>query len=93
MKHELLLEIPEILETDRLVLRRYRKGNGKDFFDLFERNGNHEFLKEAVSKTATVTTPEEAEIRTRKQAAEWEARERFVIGIWTKQEQQYVGEL
>jgi RimJ/RimL family protein N-acetyltransferase len=93
MKHKLLLEIPEILETDRLVLRRYRKGDGKDFFDLFERNGNREFLKEAVSETATVTTPEEAEIRTRKHAVEWEARERFVIGIWTKQAQQYVGEL
>jgi RimJ/RimL family protein N-acetyltransferase len=93
MKHKLLLEIPELLETDRLTIRKYKKGDGKENYDLFERNNNRELLKEHVDEATDVTTLEEAEIKMREHAAEWEARTRFVMGIWLKEEDQYIGEI
>lgn len=93
MKHKLLLEIPELLETDHLVIRKYKKGDGRENYDLFERNNNRELLKDFVGEATDVTTVEEAEIRVREHAAEWEARTRFVMGIWTKAEKLYIGEI
>ncbi len=84
MKHKLLLELPEILKTDTLVIRKYRRGDGEQYIDLFERNNNRELLKEHVDEATEITTTEEAEIRVREHAAEWEARTRFVMGVWLK---------
>ncbi|MHA1948928.1 MAG: GNAT family N-acetyltransferase [Candidatus Thorarchaeota archaeon] len=93
MKHKLLLEIPELLETDNMIIRKYKKGDGKQNYDLFERNNNRELLKEHVDEATDVTTLEDAEIKMREHAAEWEARTRFVMGIWLKDEEQYIGEI
>jgi RimJ/RimL family protein N-acetyltransferase len=93
MKHKLLLELPEILETDTLVIRKYRRGDGEQYFDLFERNLNRDLLKEYVDEAADVTTKEEAEIKVREHAAEWEARTRFVMGVWLMKEELYIGQI
>ena len=93
MKHKLLLEVPDFLETDRLVIRKYKKGDGMEYYDLFERNNNRDLLKEQVDEATDVTTIEEAEIKVREHAAEWEARTRFVMGIWLKEEKLYIGQI
>lgn len=93
MRHKLLLEIPTLLETDRLVIRRYKKGDGKDSYALLERNNNRELLKEYVDEASDVTTIEEAEIKAREHTAEWEARTRFVMGIWSKTDNLFIGEI
>ena len=85
MKNKLLLEFPEILETENLVIRKYRKGDGKDNYDLFERNNNRELLKEFVDEATDITSEEDSEIKIRGHAAEWEARTRFVMGVWLKE--------
>lgn len=93
MKHKLLVEFPDCLETDKLVIRKYKKGDGKENYGLFERNNNRELLKEFVDEATDVTTIDEAEIKMREHAAEWEARTRLVMGIWLKEEKLYIGEI
>ena len=93
MKNKLLLEFPEILETENLVIRKYRKGDGKENYDLFERNNNRELLKEFVDEATDITSEEDSEIKIRGHAAEWEARTRFVMGVWLKEKKLYIGEI
>jgi RimJ/RimL family protein N-acetyltransferase len=93
MEHKLLLEFPDLVETELLTIRKYKKGDGKEYFELFERNSNRELLREYVDEATDVTTIEGAEIKVREHAAEWEARTRFVMGIWSKEENLYIGEL
>ncbi len=38
--HKLLMEIPARLETERLVVRRYEEGDGRELFAMVERNDN-----------------------------------------------------
>ncbi len=91
--HKLLLDLPAQLDTDRLVVRKYAKGDGRGLHLLLERHANREFLRENVSEVASITTEEEAEIKVRKHQAEWMARHRFVLGIWLRDENEYVGEI
>ncbi len=93
MKHKLLWDIPPSYETERLVIRKYEKGDGKAFFDLFERNNNREELKEHVEEVKTVKTEEQAEIQIREHEAEWIARRRLVLGVWLKETSECIGEI
>ena len=92
MKHKLLWEFPGSLETNRLIVRKYAKGDGKDYFALLERNNNREELKDHVSETNFVKTEEQAEIRIREHEAEWIARKRLVLGIWLKETGECIGQ-
>jgi len=91
--HKLLLDIPTHLETEKLMIRKYAKGDGRDLYLLLERNGNRDFLKENVEEVSSIKTDEEAEIEIRKHAAEWNTRDRLVMGIWLKSENKYIGEI
>lgn len=93
MKHKLLWDIPPSYETDRLVIKKYERGDGKAFFDLFERNNNREELKKHVDEVEAVKTEEQAEIQIREHDAEWVARRRLVLGIWLKQTGECVGQI
>ena len=91
--HKLLLDIPIQLETERLIVRKYVKGDGRDLYLLLERNDNRKFLRENVEEVASIRTEGEAEIKVRKHSAEWVVRDRFVMGIWLKKRDRYVGEI
>ncbi len=93
MKHKLLWEFPYSLDTDRLVIRKYEKGDGQKYFALFERNNNREELKEHVDEAKSVKTAEQAEIRIREHEAEWIARKRLVLGVWLKETEECVGQI
>jgi len=93
VKHKLLWEFPRTLETDRLTVRKYEKGDGKDYFALFERNNNREELKEHVDEANSVKTEEQAEIRIREHEAEWIARKRLVLGVWLKETGECIGQI
>ncbi len=93
MLHKLLLDIPTRLDTERLVVRKYEEGDGRGLYLLLERSGNRELLKESVEEVSSIKTEEEAEVIVRKHSAEWVARDRFVMGIWLKSEDKYVGEI
>jgi RimJ/RimL family protein N-acetyltransferase len=93
MMRKLLPNIPSQIETERLVVRKYENGDGQVLFLLLERNNNRDALRENVYEASTVQTVEDAEINIRKHSAEWDARDRFVMGIWVKNESRYVGEI
>jgi len=93
MLHKSPLEVPTQLDTERLVVRKHAEGDGRELFLLLERNGNREFLRENVEEVSSIRTEEEAEIRVQRHSAEWFARDRFVMGIWSKSEDKYVGEI
>ena len=91
--HKLLLDIPSRLDTERLTIRKYAEGDGRELYLLLERNNNREFLRENVEEVSSIKTEREAEIKARKHSAEWFARDRFVMGVWLKGEDKYVGEI
>ena len=91
--HKLLLDIPTRLDTERLTIRKYTEGDGRELYLLLERNNNREFLRENVEEVSSIKNEREAEIKVRKHSAEWFARDRFVMGIWLKSENKYVGEI
>ena len=93
MLHKLLLDIPAQLDTERLIIRKYSERDGRELYSLLERNNNRAFLRENVEELSSIETEEEAEIMVRKHAAEWLARDRFVMGIWLRSENKYVGEI
>jgi RimJ/RimL family protein N-acetyltransferase len=88
--HKLLLDIPSKLETERLIIRPYRKGDGAAYFSLLQNNRDH--LKEHLDEATTIKTEEEAEIKVREHHANWVARNSFVMGVW-KKESIYIGEM
>ncbi|MHA1961993.1 MAG: GNAT family N-acetyltransferase [Candidatus Thorarchaeota archaeon] len=91
--HKLLLDLPDELESERLILRKYSKGDGGSFFDLLESNNNREYLREHVDEAISIKNAEEAEIRIRELEADWISRERFVMGVWLKELDNYVGQI
>jgi len=89
----MLLEIPAKLETTRLIIRKYKKGDGESLQNLLERNNNREFLIDHITEASTIKTKKEAEIKIRQFIAFWVARKRFVMGIWLKTSQTYIGQI
>ena len=89
--HKMLLETPSKLETERLILRPYQKGDGNPYFSLLQHNRDH--LKEHVNEATTIKDKEQAEIRVRELAADWVSRTRFVMSIWEKVSGTYIGEI
>ncbi|MFX1284809.1 MAG: GNAT family N-acetyltransferase [Promethearchaeota archaeon] len=89
----MLLEIPSMIETKQLIIRKYKKGDGMPLLELFERNDNREHLKDHVYEASTIMTQEEAEIRVRRFIASWVARKRFVLGVWLKASNLYIGQI
>ena len=85
--------LPETLESQRLLIRKYSEGDGKALFALLERNNNREFLFPNVEEVATIKKVEDAETKTQRHKVEWETRKRFVLGIWEKTTITYIGEI
>ena len=75
------------------MIRKYRKGDGTSFFELLERNDNRQHLKEHVNEATTVTTLEEADKRIQELISNWDKKERFVMGMWLKTFNLYVGQI
>lgn len=93
VKQRFLLELSKQIESDRLIIRKYEKGDGKGLFALLERNDNRTFLKDHVDEATDVKSLEDAEIRVRQLSSFWEARTRFVMGIWLKKNNEYIGNI
>ncbi|MFX1262733.1 MAG: GNAT family N-acetyltransferase [Promethearchaeota archaeon] len=91
--HKLLLDIPTRLESETLILRKFEKGDGRGLLALLERNSNRGFLREEAAEVDNIETLDDAEIDVREHAAEWESRKRFVMGIWLKATDEYVGQI
>jgi ribosomal-protein-serine acetyltransferase len=82
--HKLLLNLPDCLETERLILRPYQAGDGEAYYAVCIANKSHLLPFEAGNSALAVNTPEEAEVLVRQFAVEWAARTMFMLGGWAK---------
>ncbi|MFX0021408.1 MAG: GNAT family N-acetyltransferase [Candidatus Hermodarchaeota archaeon] len=88
-----LLELSSMFETSRLILRKYEKGDGKEFFQLLETGNNREDLIEHIAEATSIKSEEEAEVRIQELSSDWLEQTRFVMGIWLKSSNKYVGQI
>lgn len=93
MKNKMLIDLSTYLESSRLIIRPFQAGDGQDFFNLLETEDNRTFLKEHVTEASTISSEDEAEIRIRELHADWVARKRFVMGIWNKIDNEFLGQI
>ena len=86
-----LLELPNEFTSERLLLRRYWPGDGALYHQMLRKNWDHlyEFLPPFLMD---VHSEEDARTEFRRQAAEWDARQLFIFGIWETATGTYVGE-
>ena len=89
----ILAKIPDSVDSARVIIRRYVSGDGEAMYALAERNGNRDNLKGIADDIADLKSVGEAEVKALKHRAEWAKRDRFVAGIWLKEDGSYVGEL
>lgn len=82
--NKMLLDLPDAVETPRLVVRRYQAGDSAAYFDACLRNRTHLLPYEAGNPALTVNCEDDAEALVREFAAEWGARRLFFFGGWRK---------
>ena len=89
---EELLNIADELETKRIILKKYKRGDGKIFYKTIEKNRDRmiDSFPILLSNTYDVHS---AEYYIRKRIEEWEERSAFNFGIWLKEEEQYIGHI
>lgn len=83
---------PEILETERLVLRRYGKPDAPAILDLVEKNRPH-LIQSFAPMAKGVSEISAAESFVRGKAKQWDARRAFCYGIWRQDSQALIGQL
>ncbi|MFX1391851.1 MAG: GNAT family N-acetyltransferase [Promethearchaeota archaeon] len=88
-----MLSIPSKLETPRLIIRKYESGDGKYLFQLLESGNNREYLNEHSDDATNVKTEKDAETRIQQLSKDWIERTRFVMGIWLKSSEKYIGQI
>ena len=88
-----MLDLPIRVETQRLVLRPYKSGDGFWFFEMSQRNRAHLRRYEAENVVMSVKSVEEAEVLVRELAAEWVARNCFFLGVFDKVSDEFVAQI
>ena len=90
--HQMLIDMPAKLETERLILRCYKYGDGKVYYSMLNENIEH-LKKYDNDRLFTIKSEDEAEIYIRELISDWYARKRFVLGVWEKNSKKFVGEI
>jgi len=91
--HKMLLEIPEHIETERIILRRYQAGDGPWFYAMSQRNRAHLARYEAENVVMSIQSEQEAEVVVRELAAAWVARDCFFMGAFDRETKAFVAQL
>lgn len=82
--NKMLLDLPEQLDTERLIVRAYRPGDGATYCDVCLHNKTHLLPYEAGNPALEVETVDDAETLVRRFAASWAARDAFFYGAWQR---------
>lgn len=93
MKSRLLLDVPEQLETERLILRPYRAGDGSAYLDVCLRNKRHLLPYESGNPALDVENLDDAETLVRQFAVDWMARNAFFLGAWRKPSGEFAAQI
>jgi RimJ/RimL family protein N-acetyltransferase len=87
----ILRDIPERLETEKLLISVYENGDGEEFFQLIRFNNSH--LQEELVEVQTIKSIEDAEVYVRQKRIAWLSRERLVPKIVEKSTGRMIGQL
>jgi ribosomal-protein-serine acetyltransferase len=87
----ILLDIPEIFETQRLLISIYEDGDGEEFFQILQ--SNYAYLQEELNEVQTIESIEAAEEYVRLKKVAWISRERLVPKIVEKATGKMIGQL
>ena len=82
--NKMLLDLPTHFETERLILRPFRAGDGTAYSLLSQNNKSHLLPFERGNRALSVNTKEDGESLVRSFAAEWAMRNIFYMGAWEK---------
>ena len=87
--HALLLDIPEVLETERLVLRAAHTGQGAALHEAMVESFAQ--LRPWMPRAKVMQTPEQSEAYARESQAKWLARETLDFGWYARGDGRLVG--
>lgn len=82
--NKMLLDLPEQIDTERLIVRAFRYGDGAAYRDVCRHNQFHLLPYEAGNPALQVATVEDAETLVRRFVADWTARQAFFWGAWRR---------
>lgn len=91
--HEVLRDIPERIEADRLYLRLYRAGDGPWYYLMAQRNRDHLAQYEPDNPARDLASAEDAEEFVRELVAAWEAQTCFFMGVFDRQTDEFLAQL
>lgn len=91
--HKMLPDIPARIETERLYLRPYQRGDGQWYYAVSQRNRSHLRRYEAGNAMMSIETEHDAETIIQELAAAWEARECFFMGAFDKETDEFVAQI
>ena len=84
---------PLQLESERLILRPYRAGDGAMYFAVGQKNRQHLQRYEADNAILSPKTEQEAEALVQELGADWAARKCFFLGAWEKKSGEFAAQV
>jgi RimJ/RimL family protein N-acetyltransferase len=91
--YEPLIGFPQQFESDRLILRSYRPGDGTWYYAMSLRNREHLRQYEADNVAADIRSVEAAEELMHELSIAWERRTDFFIGAFDKLTKNFVAQI
>jgi aminoglycoside 6'-N-acetyltransferase len=91
--HKLLLELPTLIETERLYLRCYQAGDGAWYYAMSQKNKAHLIRYESGNAVMGIHSEEDAEIVVRDFATAWIARSAFFMGVFRQGTDEFVAQI
>ncbi len=87
-----LLDVDTALLTERTVVRRFREGDGKSFYELL-RDNHPRLVDHFPTLLREVNDADKAEFYIRRKLAAWLVQEEFCFGMWENQSAELIGKL
>jgi aminoglycoside 6'-N-acetyltransferase len=88
-----LINFPQLFESDRLILRSYRPGDGAWYYAMSLRNREHLRQYEADNVAADIHSEQAAEEIMCELSIAWEKRTDFFIGVFDKLSKDFVAQI
>lgn len=91
--HRMPPEIPNRIEAERIYLRSYEAGDGQWYYAMSQKNRTHLARYEAGNVVMSIASEQDAEVVVRELAAEWRARNRFFMGAFDRETDEFVAQV
>jgi len=83
---------PELLETERLLLRRYSSADAASILELVEKNRAH-LIQNFSQMAKGLSQTEDAKSFVNDKTEQWNSRKAFCYGIWLKASKEQAGQI